>query len=204
MSREKLFNEDAAIEKAMKVFWEMGFEPASIASLLEGMELNRGSFYNAFGGKQQLFEKALLKYDSEYRRPMMARLEALNNPKLCIESFFDEIVVKTVSDQEQKGCFLLNTATVIATHNEKVNDIVTNGIREIEGFFRRCIEVGQSRNEIPKTLDPETTAKTLLALTVSIRVLGRGVFAEDALRTIANQAKSIVNSGSLCERELVG
>ncbi len=67
MPWEKSFDEEVAIEKAMLVFWEKGFEPASIADLLEGTGLNRGSLYNAFGGKQQLFVKALLKYDGIVR-----------------------------------------------------------------------------------------------------------------------------------------
>lgn len=194
MPWEKSFNEDIALEKAMVVFWERGYEPTSIANLLEGMELNRGSFYNTFGSKQELFEKALEKYDKEYRQPMLAQLEALDDPKQAIDNFFDMTVSQTISDQQHKGCFLFNTATVIATHNEKINKIVSNGVREIEGFFRRCIEVGQARHDIPASLQPEPTAKTLLSLVVSIRILGRGIFEEAALHTIANQGKQMIRS----------
>ena len=194
MPWEKSFNEDLALEKAMTVFWEVGYEPASIANLLKGMELNRGSFYNTFGSKQALFEKALEKYDHEYRQPMLAQLEVLDNPRLAIDSFFDLTVNQTVSDQQHKGCFLFNTATVIATHNEKIHKIVSNGVKEIEGFLRRCIEVGQARHDIPSTLSPEPTAKALLALIVSIRILGRGIFEETALHTIANQGKQMIRS----------
>ena len=192
MPWEKSFNEDLALEKAMTVFWEVGYEPASIATLLKDMELNRGSFYNAFGSKQALFEKALIKYDHDYRQPMLARLEALDDPRQAIDSFFDTIVNRTLADHQHKGCFFFNTAAVITTHNEKVNKIVSNGVREIEGFFRRCIEVGQARNEIPVNIQPEPTAKILLSLIVSIRILGRGVFDEAALHTIANQGKQMI------------
>ena len=191
MPWEKSFDEETAIENAMQVFWEKGFEPASIADLLEGTGLNRGSLYNAFGGKQQLFVKALQKYDQD-RLAMLAKLEALDDPKKAIATFFDTTVAKTVADQDHKGCFLFNTALQINTHDEEVNAIVTNGVREIEAFFRRSIEVGQARGDIPKGLDPEATAKALLALIVAIRVLGRGVFAEAALRTIADQGKRLI------------
>ncbi len=193
MPWEKSFNEETALEKAMQVFWEKGFEPASIADLLEGTGLKRGSLYNAFGGKQQLFVKALLKYDRDYRQAMLAKLEALDNPKKAIATFFDAIVAETVADQDHKGCFLFNTALDITTHDEKVNEIVTNGVREIEAFFRRSIEVGQARGEMPKGLEPEPTAKALLALIVAIRVLGRGVFAETALHTIADEGKRLIS-----------
>ncbi len=198
MPWEKSFDEDTAIENAMQVFWEKGFEPASIADLLERTGLNKGSLYNAFGGKQQLFVRALQRYDQE-RLAMLAGLEALDDPKKAIARFFDTTVARTVADQDHKGCFLFNTALQINTHDEEVNAIVTNGIREIEAFFRRSIEVGQARGDIPKELDPEATAKALLALIVAIRVLGRGVFAEAALHTIADQGKRLIglnNAGS--------
>lgn len=87
---------------------------------------------------------------------------------------------------------MFNTALQINTHDEEVNTIVTNGVREIEAFFRCSIEVGQARGEMPKELDPESTAKAILALIVSIRVLGRGVFTEASLRTIADEAKRMI------------
>ena len=50
------------------MFWEKGFEPASIADLLEVTGLNRGSFYNAFGSKRQLFLRALQTIADEGKR----------------------------------------------------------------------------------------------------------------------------------------
>ena len=192
MPWEKSFDEEAAVEKAMQVFWEKGFEPASIADLIEGTGVNRGSLYNAFGGKKQLFLKALLKYERDNHRAALSQLEAMDNPKKAITQLFDAIVVETTNDEHHKGCFLINTASEIATHDEEVQSIVTNSLREIEAFFRRCVEVGQARGDIPKGIDPEATAKTLLALIVAIRVLGRGAFDESALQTIADQGKRLI------------
>lgn len=192
MPWEKSFDEEAVLEKAMQVFWEKGFEPTSIADLIDGTGINRGSLYNAFGGKHQLFVKALLKYDRDVRQAFLAQLEALDNPKEAIARLFDALVDQAVADAEQKGCFLINTASEIATHDEQVKEIVTSGLREFEGFFRRSVEVGQARSDIPRNLDPESTAKALLGLVVAIRVLGRGVFAESALRTIAEEGKRLV------------
>ncbi len=62
MPWEKSFDEGEVVGKAMKVFWEKGFEPSSMADLIAGTGIARGSLYNAFGGKRQLFIKALEKY----------------------------------------------------------------------------------------------------------------------------------------------
>jgi len=192
MPWQKSFDEEDALEKAMQVFWQKGFESASISDLIEGTGVNRGSLYNAFGGKQSLFVKALLKYDRDYRRAMLAQLEALDDPKQAISRLFDGIVAETVADKDKKGCFLINTASEIATQDTEVSEIIVNGLREIEAFLRRSIEVAQARGDIQKKLNPETTAKRLLALIVAIRVLGRGVFAEAALQTIADEAKQTI------------
>ena len=191
MPWEKSFDEDIAVEKAMQVFWEKGFDSASIADLIDGTGINRGSLYNAFGGKQPLFVKALLKYDVN-RQAMLAKLEALDDPKKAVSSFFDSIVANTVADPNHKGCFMFNTALDISTHDDEVKEIVTNGVKAIEAFFRRSIEVGQARGDIRQSVDPKVTAKTLVALTVAIRVLGRGVFTETALQEIADEAKRLI------------
>ena len=193
MPWEKSFDEDEAVDKAMKVFWEKGFEPSSLAELIARTGITRGSLYNAFGGKEQLFIKALLKYDKENRRAILAELEAMDDPKHAIAVLFDGIVNETIADTEKKGCFIVNTVSELATHGEEVNRIIHNGIREFEAFFRRCIEVAQARNDIPKSLDPTATAKALLAMVVAIRVLGRGVFAKSDLTTIAGQALRLLD-----------
>ncbi|RBP51095.1 TetR/AcrR family transcriptional regulator [Arenicella xantha] len=191
MPWEKSFNEQEVLDNATQVFWQKGYESTSIADLLDRTGLNRGSLYNAYGGKQALFIKTLLNYD-QTRLEMLAALEALDEPVKAITKFFDDVVSSTLADTEHKGCFLFNTALQIHAHDRQVNEIVTNGINQIEAFFRRSIEVGQARGDIRKELDPAETAKTLIALTVAIRVLGRGVFNKSALQTIANQAKKII------------
>lgn len=193
MPWEKSFDEDEAVGKAMKVFWEKGFEPASMANLIAGTGITRGSLYNAFGGKEQLFVKALLKYDKDNRRALLAELEAMDDPIRAIAALFDGIVAETVADPEKKGCFLVNTAAEIATHGEEVNRIIRNGLRELEAFLRRSLEVAQVRKQIPVSLDPEATAKGLMAMIVGIRVLGRGVFDEAALKEIATQAQRLLH-----------
>jgi len=192
MPWEKSFNEDDAVRNAMLLFWEKGFASTSISELLAKTGVNRGSLYNAFGGKQPLFVKALNMYNKEVRRGALSELEALDNPRLAIEKLFDGAVEEVVADEQKKGCFLVNTASEIAVHDEEVVEITNRGIREFEAFFRRCIEVGQSRGEIRSDLKPEPTAKKLLALVSAIRVLGRGLFNESDLKMIANEAKQTI------------
>jgi len=192
MPWEKSFHEDDAVHQAMLLFWEKGYESTSIADLLAGTGINRGSFYNAFGGKRKLFVKSLTKYDQELRRPALAKLEALDKPLQAIEKLFDDTVKEVTEDRHKKGCFLVNTASELKFHNDEVVQITSKGIQEFEAFFRRCIEVGQARGEIRKDLKPEPTAKKLLALISAIQTLGRGLYDQTALQMIADEAKQTI------------
>ena len=52
MARTREFDTDAAVARAMDVFWCKGYEATSIADLVEATGVQRGSLYAAFGSKQ--------------------------------------------------------------------------------------------------------------------------------------------------------
>jgi TetR/AcrR family transcriptional repressor of nem operon len=52
--------------------------------------------------------------------------------------------------------------------------------------------VAQARKQIADTVDPEATAKGLMAMVVGIRVLGRGMFDASSLEAIAAQAQRVL------------
>ena len=59
MARPREFDEDEVLEKALAVFWAKGFEGATVDDLEQATGLGRGSLYGAFGGKHELFLRAL-------------------------------------------------------------------------------------------------------------------------------------------------
>ena len=140
MPWEKSFDEEEVIDKAMEIFWEKGYEPASMADLIEGTGINRGSLYNAFGGKEQMFIRSLLKYDHANRREVLAQLEALDDPKEAFHRLFEGLVKEASSDTHKKGCFMINTALNLSAHPKEIQKIVTKGLGETEAFFRRGLK----------------------------------------------------------------
>jgi AcrR family transcriptional regulator len=60
--RPRSFNEGAALEKAMHVFWRKGYDAAALSDLTKAMGINPPSLYAAFGNKESLFLKVLERY----------------------------------------------------------------------------------------------------------------------------------------------
>ncbi|MEK8108978.1 TetR/AcrR family transcriptional regulator [Micromonospora sp. M12] len=60
--RPRGFDADEALERAVEVFWRQGYEGASVSDLTEAMGINKPSLYAAYGGKEELFRKAVARY----------------------------------------------------------------------------------------------------------------------------------------------
>lgn len=193
MPWEKSFNIDKAIESAMILFWEKGYSDSSMTNLLDVTGLTKGSFYNAFGSKRDLFLKALLKYDQDMRRSALQKLIAMDDPKKAIEAFFDTNIRETAGDCDKKGCFIINTSLDLASHDKDIQKIVTKAFSETENFFKQMIKLGQERGDISKTINPDDTAKSLVGTLVAIRVLGRGVYDKADLQALSEQAANLLH-----------
>lgn len=192
MPWEKSFNEADVLDSAMGVFSKKGYDSTSLTDLIQATGINKGSLYNAFKGKKDLFTQSLLRYDAKFRGEYIAELEAMDDPKVAIVRFFDDLVTTTIEDPEKRGCFIVNTAGDIGGHSDEVKRIVVSSMDYVEAFFRRCIEIGQTRGDIPTSIDAQTTAKTLFGLMVAIRLLGRGVFDRSQLEIIAQEAVRLI------------
>ena len=192
MPWEKSFDTDLALSKAMKVFWSKGYDATSMTDLTKAMQINKGSLYNAFGGKRPLFVKAILKYDLENRRETLAQLEAQDDPITALGTMFDGLIKQSLSDKEKKGCLLVNTALELPRHDAETRAIVTSGLQDFEDFFRRGVEIAQKRGQVTATINAQSAAKGLMALVVGLRVLARGVFDESGLWAIKHQAMRLL------------
>ncbi|MEP3276646.1 MAG: TetR/AcrR family transcriptional regulator [Stappiaceae bacterium] len=194
MPWEKNFDLDEATDKAISVFWKKGYEATSMSDLIDGMGINKGSLYNAFGSKKALFDRALLRYDQKNRLRALAQLSQMPDGREAIVTLFDGLVAETQEDTENRGCMLVNTALELPLHGEDIREMVTSALGEFEEFFRQSIIKGQSLGTIPKALDPSLTAKSLLTSVIGMRVLARGTFDVDGIRAIRDAAVVMITN----------
>ena len=88
------FDPDAALDAAMQIFWRNGYENTSMQNLLDGMNLSKSSLYQAFGGKQALFERCMTRYGDEMiaslRHALQESPSGLGFIRQFLESVLDE------------------------------------------------------------------------------------------------------------------
>src|SRR4029077_15428914 len=103
--RRRQFDVDEALDRALEVFWARGYEGATLPVLTRAMGINRPSLYAAFGNKEQLFRKALDRYQTG---PMSFLSEALRKPtaRAVVEAIFSGFVRMQRDRNKARGCLI--------------------------------------------------------------------------------------------------
>ena len=173
MARPREFDETAVLEAAIQCFWERGYEATSTRDLGTKMGITGASLYNAFGDKRSLYRRALDHYVDQSFRDRIARFEGHFAPREAIGAFFDEIVKRSLSDKQRKGCMLVNSALEVAPHDPEFQRVVNVVLKQVEAFFLRCVVAGQRDGTIANSQSAKDLARLLLSTLIGIRVLAR-------------------------------
>jgi len=172
MARPREFDEGAVLDAAVQCFWARGYESTSIKDLIERTGLTAASLYNAYGDKRAMFRIALDHYIEKSIGVRIRRCEALP-PRDAIRSFFDDILRRSVTDRERKGCMVVNSALELAPHDAEFREIIAEALKRIESFFLTCVEAGQEDGTIGSLRPATGLAQHLLSVLMGVRVLAR-------------------------------
>jgi TetR/AcrR family transcriptional regulator, transcriptional repressor for nem operon len=191
MARPREFDETTVLEAAMNCFWTQGFKQTSVRDLAEQMGITGASLYNAFGDKRSLYRQAFVHYLAQTVRDRVARLANLPSTQ-AIRSFFDEIIERSVDDEQRRGCMLVNAALELAPYDPEFQQLVAEEMIFIEAFFRRCAEAGQKDGSITDRRSADELAKLLLSVLLGIRVLARTRPQREVLEGAASGALALL------------
>jgi TetR/AcrR family transcriptional regulator, transcriptional repressor for nem operon len=196
MARPREFDEATALNAAIDCFWHRGYEATSVRDLAAAMGLSGPSLYNAFGDKRALFVRSLEHYLDCSPRARIKRLEASLPPEIAVRRFIEEIIDRSLSDPERRGCFLINSALEVAPHDEELRALIAGRLGEIEAFFRRSIERAQSNGTVPANRSAKDLARLLLGVLLGIRVLARSKPDRALLEGVARPALALLDGPS--------
>src|SRR5258708_966795 len=107
--RPRAFDPDAALDRAMHVFWAKGYEGASLSNLTRAMGINRPSLYAAFGNKEQLFRKVLDRY-MDGQAAYFGKALAARKARDVIEQIFLGAANMASDPRTPAGCLVVQGA----------------------------------------------------------------------------------------------
>src|SRR5438045_6393478 len=127
--RPRSFDVEAAVERAMGVFWSRGYHATALPDLLRATKLSRGSLYAAFGHKHSLFLRALDRYIADALTRMDIELDPRREPVDGLRAYLAGYVDRTSGAHARRGCLLVATAMELAGQDAEAG-------RRIGSFFK--------------------------------------------------------------------
>jgi TetR/AcrR family transcriptional regulator, transcriptional repressor for nem operon len=182
MPRAKAFDPEVALDRAVDLFWRLGYEGASMTRLLAHMGISRQSLYDTFGDKHKLYLAALDRYRAQARERLAEIVYAEPTTLAGIRAAFDWVRRDVLEQPEHRSCLMANAALELGQRDAEVRERVAEHLREVEAVFFTALERGQARGEIEPKRDARGLARMLTNAIHGLGVLARGGASPPALR----------------------
>ena len=192
MVRTKQFDKRAALDEAMDLFWERGYRATSIQDLVDRLGVNRQSLYDTYGGKGQLFLAALERYREIQAAPVRLLLEREGPAPEVLRDFFRTSVDALLS-ADCKGCFMANTVTELAGHDEAVTQVCSASTRQFEAALCGLLARAQQAGEIHAERSPLQLARFLMNTMSGLAVTAKATRDRKVLNDVVEVALSALD-----------
>jgi AcrR family transcriptional regulator len=154
--RPRAFDPDAALRKALAVFWERGYEGTSMNDLVEAMGIASASIYAAFGSKAELFRRTMALYGATRGEPPRRALREQSTARGAIEAMLRATADEITRPDDPHYCMLILAAPTGAVENHEIREFLAGGRRAMLAEIRGRLARGTADGDLivsPATLD---------------------------------------------------
>jgi len=192
--RPRNFDKDKILAKAMRLFWEKGFEGASMADLTATMGIGSPSLYAAFGSKERLFREAIELYNATDGAAVWQETLAATSAYGAVEAFLMTSALQFSTLDKPSGCFI-TLATLHSTPASAVlaTEVCARRVRNLELLAEKLAQ-GVASGEIDGKVNIDALARFFLTVQQGMSIQARDGASHQVLEQIARSALTAWNS----------
>jgi AcrR family transcriptional regulator len=199
--RPRAFDPDMALEKAMRLFWERGYEAASMDELTETMGLSPSSAYSAFGGKEQLFVRALDRYMAGPGAFPFAILHEPGPARAAFARLFEAVAREYTCADRPIGCMVAAAGSQSSPAAADVRAALVERRREAVVAYEDRLRRAREDGELPADADVAALARFFFTVVQGMSVQARDGAGEAELQGIGRQAMRAWPQGRTLQSE---
>ncbi|MFZ0592374.1 MAG: TetR/AcrR family transcriptional regulator [Bryobacteraceae bacterium] len=181
------FDKGAALEAAMLVFWERGYEGTSIADLTQAMGLSPSSIYAAFGDKQALFALTAKRY---LENPAQYATRALAEPTLkgVIRALFENTVEFLTTPGHPPTCMSLAGAMGCSVNAAPAKQLMREIRKQNEAGIKSRLLRARKSGELPKEINVDDYTRYLSTILAGLSIQAANGSTKAELKRTAQMA----------------
>ena len=198
--RPRSFDREQALDRAMEVFWDKGFEAASLADLTEAMGINPPSLYAAFGDKEHLFLAAVERYVSRRNDSCDYCTEA--TAKEAVSTLLLYMAEELTSAGHPRGCLMAMAVSTTAGASPQVHAALAKLQAASRRKLKERIERGIADGELPSDTDAAALAGFYGTIMAGMSALAKdGASRKSLLSTVETAMRAWPESAKRPSRE---
>ncbi|WP_415806976.1 TetR/AcrR family transcriptional regulator [Bordetella muralis] len=176
MGRPRTFDRDKAVEQAMHIFWQNGYESTSLNQLKAGIGngISAPSFYAAFKSKEALFQECMQRYLSTYAQVTESLWDPDLPPREAIETTLRNSARMQCDRGHPKGCMVgLGVMSAPSEENADVTTPLTRSRARTRAGIASCVQRGIDSGELRADTDVRALATVFDAFLLGLPTLAR-------------------------------
>ena len=150
--RPRAFDPGQALDAALKVFWERGYEGASLVDLTAAMGINKPSLYATFGDKAELFRRVVDRYLAK-QAVLWDQIFQEPSARLAIKRLLDTTVDSLTSGQNPHGCLLVQSALTCSEESDCIKKELALRRSDGDSMIRARLDRAQAEGELAPNVD---------------------------------------------------
>jgi AcrR family transcriptional regulator len=186
--RPRSFNREAALRRAMEVFWRRGYEGAAVSDLTRAMGINAPSLYAAFGCKEALFRESVALYNATDGAMTDRALEAAPTARQAVEDMLRVNAAAYVNPRRPPGCMVTLAATIGTPESADVRAFLAQCRQEAEDALQRRLARGVAEGDLPASADIAALAAFYYTVLQGLSIQARDGASRKALSAIVDCA----------------
>lgn len=194
--RPRAFDRDIALQRAMELFWERGYEGTSISDLTRAMGVNAPSLYAAFDDKEALFREAITLYRNTAGSIADRALRDEPTARSAVEAMLRGNADLYARPGRSGGCMFVLSGIGSSPKSSEVSEYLTDHRRKVVEAIEARLARGVADGDLPVGTDVSAIARFYGTVLHGISIEARDGVPWEKLN-------SIVDSGMLAWDALV-
>jgi len=178
--RPRGFIPDEALDRAVEMFWEHGYEGVDVDRIARAVNVTKPALYRAFGDKPTLLLKAVERYTMTYGAPKMAAFQAEPDIHKAVTGFL-EATINTATGDARGGCMMAAAALGQSERVTEIRSCAAKAFTASADIFAKRFEHEIKAGRLTRTPSAKVRGRALVDLLQGLQVRAKAGIAREQL-----------------------